>query len=276
MSNHEGSVRPLDLALGSPRCWRHDRCRTGFDAPARTSTSPGATGFRPAHPGGRRDRRGDAAPDARCPCRQAGQLLVGLVLVAFIFVPIERLFPLQPRRVLRQGWMDDVIHFFVNNLLLAIGVVAVVVVFGVVPHALRRVRNQSAVASSPPGCSSSRRWRSPSCAPTGRTAPATASRRCGASTRFTTRSRTWTGWPPSGCTRSTRSSPAPAWCSPCSSSASHAPPRGVPGHLLPPHAPHPRQRELGLRPPATHRHQSRRPPLAPQRRPSGAAAELRR
>ncbi len=77
------------------------------------------------------------------------QLLVGLVLVAFIFVPIERLFPLQPRRVLRQGWMDDVIHFFVNNLLLAIGVVAVVVVFGVVPRALVGSGTQSAVASQP-------------------------------------------------------------------------------------------------------------------------------
>jgi sterol desaturase/sphingolipid hydroxylase (fatty acid hydroxylase superfamily) len=38
-----------------------------------------------------------------------------LLVLAFIFVPIEALFPLREQRVLREGWQTDLKHFFVSH-----------------------------------------------------------------------------------------------------------------------------------------------------------------
>lgn len=69
--------------------------------------------------------------------------LVGLAVVALLFVPIERLAPLhRERRVLRHGWRTDVVHFLVDRMLLIVATVAVVLTAGiaariVTPRALR-------------------------------------------------------------------------------------------------------------------------------------------
>lgn len=44
--------------------------------------------------------------------------LLNLLLLAVIFVPLERLFPLRPdQEVFRPGWSTDTLHFFVSHLL---------------------------------------------------------------------------------------------------------------------------------------------------------------
>lgn len=44
--------------------------------------------------------------------------LLNLLLLAVIFVPLERLFPLRPeQQVFRPGWSTDTLHFFVSHLL---------------------------------------------------------------------------------------------------------------------------------------------------------------
>jgi hypothetical protein len=58
------------------------------------------------------------------------QIVFGLAILAVIFVPLERLFALHPRRVLRQGWRTDVVHFLVNRSVLRIGLLVSVVVIG--------------------------------------------------------------------------------------------------------------------------------------------------
>jgi sterol desaturase/sphingolipid hydroxylase (fatty acid hydroxylase superfamily) len=51
----------------------------------------------------------------------------GLVVVAAIFIPLERLASLHPQKVLRPLWKTDVVHLLVNNILATVGVLAVVV-----------------------------------------------------------------------------------------------------------------------------------------------------
>lgn len=53
-------------------------------------------------------------------------LVFGFVVLAAVFVPMERLLSLNPQRTLRAGWRTDVAHFFVNNLLGTVGLVVVV------------------------------------------------------------------------------------------------------------------------------------------------------
>ncbi len=69
-------------------------------------------------------------------------LVFGIVLIALIFVPMERIWSLHPQKVFRKGWRTDLVHFVVNNLLSTVGLVAAVVVVGgslhlLVPEAVR-------------------------------------------------------------------------------------------------------------------------------------------
>jgi len=58
------------------------------------------------------------------------QIIFGLVVLAVMFVPVERIFALHPRRVLRRGWRTDVVHYLVNGTALRILLLASVVVIG--------------------------------------------------------------------------------------------------------------------------------------------------
>ena len=57
-------------------------------------------------------------------------IVFGLVVLAIIFIPLERMFALHPRRVLRQGWRTDLVHYLVNGAALKISLVVVVVAVG--------------------------------------------------------------------------------------------------------------------------------------------------
>jgi sterol desaturase/sphingolipid hydroxylase (fatty acid hydroxylase superfamily) len=66
---------------------------------------------------------------------------LALVLLAAVFVPLERLFPRRELPVFRTRWRGDVVYFFVNNFFASAGTVIVVVAVGfglraLVPHAL--------------------------------------------------------------------------------------------------------------------------------------------
>lgn len=51
------------------------------------------------------------------------RILLGIVVGAAIFVPIERLFGLHPQRVFRAGWMTDMVHLIVSQALTLVGLV---------------------------------------------------------------------------------------------------------------------------------------------------------
>ncbi len=77
------------------------------------------------------------------------QIIFGLAVLAVIFIPLERLFALHPRRVLRRGWHTDVVHFLVNGTALRIGMLVSVVVIGGVLRAFVPAPLRHAVATSP-------------------------------------------------------------------------------------------------------------------------------
>jgi sterol desaturase/sphingolipid hydroxylase (fatty acid hydroxylase superfamily) len=77
------------------------------------------------------------------------QIIFGLVVLAVIFVPLERIFALHPRRVLRQGWRTDVVHYLVNGAALRIGLLVSIVVFGGVLRVFVPAPLRNAVAASP-------------------------------------------------------------------------------------------------------------------------------
>lgn len=53
-----------------------------------------------------------------------------VAVLAIIFIPLERLCALHPRRVLRQGWRTDLVHYLVNGAALKVGLVVSAVVVG--------------------------------------------------------------------------------------------------------------------------------------------------
>lgn len=57
------------------------------------------------------------------------QLLFGFVVLVAIFVPMEKLFALHPRRVFRKGWATDLVHFFVTNTLILVGFLVAAAIF---------------------------------------------------------------------------------------------------------------------------------------------------
>ncbi len=78
-----------------------------------------------------------------------GGIVVGLVVLAIIFIPLERLFALRPRQVLRRGWRTDVVHYLINGAVLQIGLVIAVAVVGTVLRAFVPASSRAAVAASP-------------------------------------------------------------------------------------------------------------------------------
>lgn len=78
-----------------------------------------------------------------------GGIVLGLPILAAIFVPLERLLPLRHRRVLRRGWRTDLVHYLVNGAALKVGLIAAVTVTGGVLHALVPTPLRTAIAASP-------------------------------------------------------------------------------------------------------------------------------
>ena len=77
------------------------------------------------------------------------RLVFGLVLLAAVFVPIERLFALHPQRVFRPSWRSDVVHFVVNNLLTTVLVAVAVVTAGAGLHAAVPSGVRATIAAQP-------------------------------------------------------------------------------------------------------------------------------
>ena len=60
---------------------------------------------------------------------RGGQALVGIAVLALLFVPLEKVFALRPQKVFRRGLLTDLTHLFVNNFLVTIGAVVLGVAF---------------------------------------------------------------------------------------------------------------------------------------------------
>jgi sterol desaturase/sphingolipid hydroxylase (fatty acid hydroxylase superfamily) len=61
---------------------------------------------------------------------------IALVLLAAVFIPLERLFPRRELPVFRKSWRGDVVYFFVNNFFASAGTIIVVVGVGIGLRAL--------------------------------------------------------------------------------------------------------------------------------------------
>jgi sterol desaturase/sphingolipid hydroxylase (fatty acid hydroxylase superfamily) len=76
-------------------------------------------------------------------------IVFALAILAVVFIPLERLFALHPRRVLRRGWRTDLVHYLVNGAALKVGLVVSVVVVGTVLRAFVPAPLRLGVAASP-------------------------------------------------------------------------------------------------------------------------------
>jgi sterol desaturase/sphingolipid hydroxylase (fatty acid hydroxylase superfamily) len=83
-----------------------------------------------------------------CALSVRGGIVVGLVILAIIFIPLERLFALRPRLILRTGWRTDVVHYLINGAALKVGLVVTVAVVGTVLRAFVPAPFRTAVAAS--------------------------------------------------------------------------------------------------------------------------------
>ncbi len=76
--------------------------------------------------------------------------LRGLLLVALIFIPLERLLSLHhEQRVLRKEWKSDLVYLFANRVLIFAGMLVLVVGVGVLTRWLVPTAVRDAVASQP-------------------------------------------------------------------------------------------------------------------------------
>jgi sterol desaturase/sphingolipid hydroxylase (fatty acid hydroxylase superfamily) len=76
-------------------------------------------------------------------------IVFGLAILAVIFIPLERLFALHPRRVLRRGWRTDLVHYLVNGAALKVGLVVSVMVVGSVLRAFVPAPLRLGITASP-------------------------------------------------------------------------------------------------------------------------------
>ncbi len=56
-----------------------------------------------------------------------GNAAVGIAVLFFVFVPLEKLFALRPQRVFRRGLLTDLTHLLVNNFFVTAGTIVLVV-----------------------------------------------------------------------------------------------------------------------------------------------------
>jgi sterol desaturase/sphingolipid hydroxylase (fatty acid hydroxylase superfamily) len=78
-----------------------------------------------------------------------GRIVFAIVVLAVIFIPLERLFALRPRKVLRPGWHTDVVHYLINGAALKVGILIAVVVVGTAMRAFVPASLRAAIAASP-------------------------------------------------------------------------------------------------------------------------------
>jgi sterol desaturase/sphingolipid hydroxylase (fatty acid hydroxylase superfamily) len=57
-----------------------------------------------------------------------GAGVVGIAVLFLLFVPLEKVFALRPQRVFRRGFLTDLTHLLVNNVLITVGVLVALVV----------------------------------------------------------------------------------------------------------------------------------------------------
>ncbi len=57
-----------------------------------------------------------------------GAGVVGIAVLFLLFVPLEKLFAFRPQKVFRRGFLTDMTHLLVNNVLITVGVLVAVVV----------------------------------------------------------------------------------------------------------------------------------------------------
>jgi sterol desaturase/sphingolipid hydroxylase (fatty acid hydroxylase superfamily) len=57
-----------------------------------------------------------------------GTAVVGIAVLFLVFVPLEKLFALRPMKVFRRGFLTDLTHLLVDNLLITVGLLAAIVV----------------------------------------------------------------------------------------------------------------------------------------------------
>jgi hypothetical protein len=136
--------------------------------------------------------------------------ILDLLGSSLIFIFIEKLFALRKDQpVFRPEWQTDFHHFIVNHMLIGFMLLATnLLVHKLFGWALDGVRFWVQPAF-PGGLFGSSWW--PTWCSTGRIAPTTRCRCCGACTPCTTAPRAWTGWPARASTSWSCSSPAP-WC----------------------------------------------------------------
>src|SRR3954468_12746857 len=77
------------------------------------------------------------------------RIVFGMVVLVAIFVPMEKLFALHPRRARRDRWRTDVVHFVVNNMLIGVGLIVALVVGAIALQPLVNPSLQAAVAGQP-------------------------------------------------------------------------------------------------------------------------------
>jgi sterol desaturase/sphingolipid hydroxylase (fatty acid hydroxylase superfamily) len=76
-------------------------------------------------------------------------IVFGLVVLAVIFIPLERVFALHPRRVLRQGWRTDLVHYLANGAALKVSLMVAVLAVGGALRVLVPAPLRTAVGASP-------------------------------------------------------------------------------------------------------------------------------
>ncbi len=77
------------------------------------------------------------------------RIVFGMVVLAAIFVPMEKLFALHPRKARRDRWRTDAVHFVVNNVLIGVGLVVALVVGAIALQVVVDPRVQAAVVGQP-------------------------------------------------------------------------------------------------------------------------------
>jgi len=76
-------------------------------------------------------------------------VIFGLVALAVVFIPLERLFALRPQRVLRDGWRTDLVHFVVNNVVTSVALIVPVIVVGLALRAAVPASVHHAITTEP-------------------------------------------------------------------------------------------------------------------------------